>query len=134
MPMAWTITECLDKSCRYAIKILEWNKGKCLFRWELSFWQDNIQTWCSWILANCTLHIDISPPTEKGWQSFLGIINYWGTILPVTGEVCKSLQRLTSTKADWCETASTKSYMKNWRPSSWMMYEWCSAIIKNPYT
>ena len=41
-----------------------------------------------------------SPTNKKELQPFLGIMSYLDKLLSATAEVCKLLQRLTSTEAD----------------------------------
>ena len=51
-------------------------------------------------------HQHAATKSKKDLQAFLGIINYLGKFSPRTADVCESLRKLTSAKAEWMRNAT----------------------------
>ena len=61
----------------------------------------------------------LPPKTKKELLAFLGIINYLGNFSSSTADVCESLRKLTSAKAEW-----------TWNATYHNMFDKAKAIIK----
>ena len=101
---------------------LKLNKDKCDFRcMSIPFFgkvvsREGVQPDTQKVRALTEMPV---PKNKREPQAFIGIINYLGKFSPGTAEVCKPLQKLTSSRTMW-----------NWNTSYQQLFDKAKSLIK----